>query len=1060
MDYSTARKKLIGWMKNQLIGPATDGNLQGISPLRRYPVGVLYPTVENGEGLDPASDDEYEADQEEFGGAVEGDTEPSAEGVVRKRYTPPSSVGFSYYIHGSEWEIQVLFSAAIYRITRDENGHFDGGHERVTLGGDESALLISNANRIPVLAVENESGSEEHLAGLDVQVRPHGLGTIITVSLYNAQEMPADIDSKAWHKEQVKRSLFEVVLECVIEKGEVGSYPRVEFSLLNDEDQELELQYKSRKIYAVGHGCAVDWILDKSVVKEIRSEFMPVVEVPQVTADVAGENADVFNLEYLAGIESNSKAVCQKLSEFVENYKGWIADRENDLQALEPDELPAGQRILKRMKSALGRMQAAITLIEKDATVASAFSLANKAMLDQMLQTSSLKGEGTDPSRMNWRPFQLAFLLTSLKSAVDEDNDFRDTVDLIWFPTGGGKTEAYLGLIAFVMLWRRLRFPESSGGTTALMRYTLRLLTAQQYLRATRIICALELIRRSSDGGLGIEPFSVGLWVGVATSPNTFEQAKTLVESASLGKNSARAGLVLDGCPWCGHKFRAPQNFKATSSVFQFLCTNSDCHFGNTEQGVIPCNVVDEALYQSPPTLLIATIDKFSRLAWEDRASSFFGLKGNRPPELIVQDELHLIAGALGSVAGIYEAALETVLVQRGIHPKFVASTATIRMADNQVKRLYGKDVAIFPPPGLDCDDSFFARTVPTKVRPGRIYVGYFAPMLNRQKNMAPLAAGLLAGPEIAFEQGETDRDALLEAWWSQVIYHGSLKGVGNSHNSFNIDVREWFERLKSEAGQRECTVLRGQPSLAQLTSISSAEENAQTFARLETPYPNTDCIDAVLATNMISVGLDVGRLALMIINGQPLTTAEYIQASSRVGRSEVPGIVFINYYRDQARSLSHYENFRPFHESFYRFVEPTSITPFTYQARTRALHAGLVIALRHSVAALLSNDKAGLFVADDTVMSRVVKDYTRRCVSADPDRRKEIQQHIEALTQAWQQSADNCLENRQQLCYSARADDRSVGRLLFSHGDRIKGIWPTLQSMRNVENTGLLKAL
>jgi hypothetical protein len=787
---------------------------------------------------------------------------------------------------------------------------------------------------------------------------------------------------------------------------------------------------------------------------------MPVVEVPQVTADVAGENTDVFNLEYLAGIESNSKVVCQKLSGFIENYKGWIADRENDLQPLEPDEMPAGQRIVKRMKSALGRMQAAISLIENNATVARAFALANKAMLDQMQQTSRLKGEGADPSRMNWRPFQLAFLLTSLKSAIDEDDDFRDTVDLIWFPTGGGKTEAYLGLIAFLMLWRRLKFPESSGGTTALMRYTLRLLTAQQYLRATRIICALELIRRSSEGDLGDEQFSVGLWVGAATSPNTFDQAKALVETASQGKSSALAGLVLARCPWCGQKFRAPENFKATSSVFHFLCTNNDCDFGNTEQGALPCNVVDEALYQNPPTLLIATIDKFSRLAWEDRASSFFGLKCNRPPELIVQDELHLIAGALGSVAGIYEAALETVLVQRGIHPKFVASTATIRMADIQVKRLYGKDVAIFPPPGLDCDDSFFARTVPTTVRPGRIYVGYFAPMLNRQKNMAPLAAGLLAAPELAFKQGESDRDALLEAWWSQVVYHGSLKGVGNSHNSFNIDVRKCFDRLKSEAHQGGTSVLRGQPSLAQLTSISSAEENAQTFARLETPYPNTDCIDAVLATNMISVGLDVSRLALMIINGQPLTTAEYIQASSRVGRSEVPGVVFINYYRDQARSLSHYENFRPFHESFYRFVEPTSITPFTYQARTRALHAGLVIALRHSVAALLSNDRAGLFDAEDNVVSRVVKDYTKRCVSADPDRRKEIQQHIQALTQVWQQSADNCSANRQQLCYAARADDRSVGRLLFTHGDRVKGVWPTLQSMRNVENTGLIKAL
>lgn len=1063
MDYSAERLKLVNWLKKQMIGPAMSGELQGISPLRRYPMGVLYPTVETGEGFDPATEDD-DFSEDDYAGAIGNDSDKTAAGVVRRRYIPPSSLGFSFYVDGSDWSAQVLFSAAIYDEVRD-NGRFTGRYQRTSLGGDEDAFLIAGQGRHFVLPSHSDGG-DIYRAGIDVQTRPHGPGQIITISLFNNQVMPADLDPKEWTSEQLKSSLFEVQLACFIETGAVGQYPRVEFGLLDDEEQELELQYKSRKIYAIGHGCAVDWREDEQGVREICSEFMPAVEVPQVTADIAGGD-QVLNLAYLAGTEGNAEQVCASLRRFVTGYGDWVRERTEDLNSLQADERRAGERIICRMKKALVRMNSGIDLIERDAQVQRSFALANQAMLEQMQQTARNKGQGTDSGKFNWRPFQLAFVLTTLRSAIDQDDEFRDTVDLIWFPTGGGKTEAYLGLIAFVTLWRRLKFPQSGGGTTSFMRYTLRLLTTQQYLRASRMICALELIRRDSNGEFGGDPFSIGLWVGGDTSPNTFKKAQEFVETAVHGSQKAESALVIDRCPWCEHKFRAPDNYQVGSTRFHFVCTSKECEFGARDGGVLPCNVVDEALYKAPPTLLIATIDKFARLAWDERAGCFFGVGGNRPPELVVQDELHLVAGALGSVAGIYEAGLETVLVQRGVHPKFVASTATIRMAENQVRRLYGRAVSVFPPQGIDCDDSFFAKTVPTSVRPGRLYVGYFAPMLNRDKNLAPLAAALLAAPEELFIEGVEEREALLEAWWSQVIYHGSLKGVGNSHNAFNIGVREWYGRLKME-GVQEATegskpepgLARENPDIAQLTSVSSAEENARTFARLERSRDEDGCIDVVLATNMVSVGLDVGRLALMIINGQPLTTAEYIQASSRVGRSEVPGIVFANYYRDQARSLSHYENFRPYHESFYRFVEPTSITPFTHQARMRALHAGLVIAVRHVVDSLKANDAAGKFDPSDTVVAQVIEVYTRRCIQADPERKKEIRAHIAALVNEWSSHARSCVEQHRQLSYQAYADDRSVERLLYTYGDRIAGVWSTLHSMRNVEDTGLLKAL
>jgi len=718
-----------------------------------------------------------------------------------------------------------------------------------------------------------------------------------------------------------------------------------------------------------------------------------------------------------------------------------------------------------------------LRLLEQDQDAAHAFGIANKAMHRQMRQYDRAL-EKTE-KRYRWRPFQLAFLLMVIESVVDDDSEFRDTLDLIWFPTGGGKTEAYLGLIAFLIAWRRLRHPTSGGGTTVLMRYTLRLLTKQQFQRASRLVCALELLRREQPKKLGREPISVGMWVGEASSPNTFKKAHEIVASAAGESTASLQKLVLDCCPWCQQPFLPTENFVASLSRFEFRCTNTDCEFGKTAGSgmYLPCNVVDEALYKEPPTLLIATIDKFARLAWEERAAAFFGLDGNRPPELVIQDELHLITGALGSIAGLYEAALDTVLCHRGIYPKYIASTATIRMAEQQVMRLYGRPVAVFPPPGLSIDDSFFARTVPIEKKPGRLYVGYFAHSLTRQRSLAPLAAALLSAPEQLFSQQE-DRELLQDAWWTMVVYHGSLKGVGISHNALNINVSEYWTRYLGEAthrmrhdpnrGENDSTntpkktdrLVKFMGGIAQLTSISSPEENALTFRRLEQPKTDSQCLDAVLATNMISVGLDVSRLAVMIINGQPLTTAEYIQASSRVGRGLVPGIVLTNYYRDQARSLSHYESFRPYHESFYRFVEPSSITPYTYQARQRALHAALVIAVRHCCSGLKGNQTAGGFEPDSPDVKRVINLLTLRCSRADPVHAIDVENHLQLLVEQWENEALRCRQDRRRLDYQAPSNNNATDRLLYTHDDRIKGLWSTLQSMRNVENTALLKLL
>jgi len=890
---------------------------------------------------------------------------------------------------------------------------------------------------------------------IDVICRPHSDGWIITLTLCNCQILNLDESIGTIRQKKNSLTLFQAGLRATLDKGTVGTYPRVDPALLSPEEAELELQYRHRHIYAVGHGAGADWSMKSGKVHVIRTAFIPQVEVPQVTADTGKD--PVLGLAFLAEFAKNQDAGITGLMDFIDGYSQWVGKRKIDAQKLTGKEKEAGQRITRRMETALARMKKGVAFLKEIPDGAKAFAIANQAMLLQMSQYDKTQGKKRPMESYQWRPFQLAFFLTVLESTARPDSMERDLADLIWFPTGGGKTEAYLGVAAFVIALRRLTCPASGKGTCVIMRYTLRLLTAQQYLRATRIISAMEIIRQGRDD-LGEEPISIGMWVGKATSPNQWSEAQDLVAQARGGKASSR--LVLDACPWCATPFKAPENYHASPDEFYFKCTNPACDLAKGNKGKIPCNVVDEALYATPPTFLIATLDKFARLAWEPRTNAFFGGELNRPPELIIQDELHLISGALGSVAGLYEAGLHTILAHRGMMPKYLASTATIRMAKDQVARLYGAKVAVFPPSGLSCDDAYFARTVPLNVRSGRTYLGFLAPLLDRSINMTPLAATLLAAPEHLFTEGQVDRDLLLDAWWTLVVYHGSLKGVGNSHNLFNTGVRDFFARLANEADQEGLQILRYPAMVSQLTSVSSAGENAATFARLEKTREENGGLDAVLATNMISVGLDVARLALMVINGQPLTTAEYIQASSRVGRDRVPGIVFTNFYRDQARSLSHYENFRAFHESFYRFVEPTSITPYTFQARRRALHAALVISLRHGWGPMLANERAGHFDPCLPQTGRIIERLKQRCAMADPERAREITAHIDSLVREWEQEAQACRIARRGLVYSAPDRLDNANRLIHNHHARIKGLWPTLQSMRNVEDTALLKVI
>ncbi|MDR0881640.1 MAG: hypothetical protein LBP55_03745 [Candidatus Adiutrix sp.] len=584
--YVNGRKKILAWLREQLIGPASgQEDILRVSPLDRYPTGILFPVIRGKEGVDPASVGEDDDGDESL---VEDDNarnnaEPATK---RRRYMPPSSVGFSFFARGKEVRFTVCCSATCYERTgdRDDKGKFLRIEYKRSKIYEDAETFQHPIQQQPVepnrrnVFLELKGCKDEEpdgRASIDVLWHPFLDGWIVTVSLFNKHELNADDTNKDFNTERIQQSLFEVNLRCVLEAGEIGTYPGVNKCLLNEEEQELELQYKHRHIYAIGHGSAVDWRVEANGVKEIWAEFMPTVEVPQVTADVAGDDNFVLGLAHLA--QSNAAAkVFAELDQFVDKYSVWVAQQNSQIDELEPDEYATAKRITARMETTLARMRRGVNLLRIDHNAAESFRLANQAMLDQMRQVNRVHGKYRADNDYRWRPFQLAFLLTVIESAIKEDDSYRDIVDLIWFPTGGGKTEAYLGLIAFLIVWRRLTNPASGGGTTVLMRYTLRLLTAQQFERATRMICALELIRQHEPKLKSGEPITIGMGVGGATSPNSFEDAQKWIGQATKGNAGARRKLVLECCPWCGTSFAAPESYIATNSEFLFCCTNNE----------------------------------------------------------------------------------------------------------------------------------------------------------------------------------------------------------------------------------------------------------------------------------------------------------------------------------------------------------------------------------------------------------------------------------------------------------------------------------------------------
>lgn len=792
------------------------------------------------------------------------------------------------------------------------------------------------------------------------------------------------------------------------------------------EDAINRLLYREHQTYAIGHGCAADWRGSPlEGTGEIWSDVLPVYETPSTTADLEVREADgsvrkiKVSMRKLAGLDAKDDGRGE-LNDLVAAYEAWIDSLDGQERSISP--VPVTLRatadcLVARCRACLARIRDGLALLDEASEVAEyarqAFQQANHAMLIAQIRSSTVVrtpslAETTrvrwlpamnnpDPATPNsdrgyWRPFQIAFLLMSLRGICDRSHPDRAMVDLIWFPTGGGKTEAYLGLTVFTIFFNRLS-GRRPGGADVLMRYTLRLLTAQQFQRAALLFCAMEYLRRRTPA-LGGVPFRLGLWVGGGTTPN--KRAEAINALAKLEDDpSAENPFILLKCPWCGARFGpnetapAAGKFRKTkkddglpsvtgyyrhgsgnAKTVVYRCPDHDCEFGKplpmgAPRDPLPFAVIDDDLIETPPNLLIGTVDKFAMLAWKPELRRFFGIEADgqhvlEPPSLVIQDELHLISGPLGTMVGAYETLIDRLCREHGIGkigPKLVASTATISRAKEQIAHLYAREsVMLFPPSGLEAGDSFFARedrNPDGTLKPGRLYVGVMAPgHVSLQTTQARVFATLMQNAAI-METDDTGRDP----WWTLLCFFNSLRELGGAATLFVADARDYLRVIIDRLGINYEKIRS--PFAIELTSRIRSDDIPRELARLELPFSTAALrargaeagerpVDVCLASNIIEVGVDIPRLALMAIVGQPKTTSQYIQVSSRVGRDRnKPGLVTVLYGQSKPRDRSHFERFRSYHQRLYAQVEPTSVTPFSLPAIDRALHGVVVAAVR-----------------------------------------------------------------------------------------------------------------
>ncbi|MFE7761905.1 helicase-related protein [Streptomyces sp. NPDC057438] len=1062
--YRVRDQDLLVGLRRELLGPTVDATaedrdeiLTQDAPIDRYLTGVLYPRPADPTSEQRIREDDAEQDGLDIAPLRTGDNveeSGTAQEVGAASSRRPSSMGLTFAVDPAISDaIVVSARAALYEPTDPEGKSIEARRAEARTTSDQREQWRRRELELPDTEVDVTAPAPDRKfelgAGVRLRVnvrRPHPItGTVtVTVTLVNTHQVGERELQDAF-------SLFQCGLTVRAINGSTAFVERPAPTFAHDpEVATSRLLHRHAPTFAVGHGCAAAWdwtpppvgMTDtrRAAVAEVRSEFVPSVEVLLTDSN---PEIDSSALSMLGLAEKPESDVLTALEDLATGYEAWIDRKAAEADALTGDahEQPALEQV-EACREALDRIREGIELLRTEPDLMRAFRLANKAMADQRARSAWVKSGrvgAPDPAAGRWRPFQIAFVLLCLAGIHDPGHRDRDVSDLLWFPTGGGKTEAYLGLIALTSFLRRIRKGADGGGVTVLMRYTLRLLTLQQFERAAILLCAMEKMRRHTPG-LGHEEFSIGMWVGRSATPNKLAVADQKLDELrrNLDKRLATENPVqLHACPWCGTRLDA-RNYEADVDAkrMHVRCPNTDCEFAHG----LPVHLIDEAVYDARPTLVIATVDKFASMPWRPETAALFNLDDlngdTPPPELIIQDELHLISGPLGTLTGLYETAVDALAGR----PKVIASTATIRRAADQGRHLFARGVRQFPPAGLDARDSWFAVETPREEKASRRYVGLLAPGTSQSTLLIRTYATLLHRAKNA----ETT-DEVRDAYWSLVGYFNSLRLLSAAELQVHDDVVAYLELL----GAREGVEVRPVTNYSELTSRVDASEIPTRLKGIEKRFPDDDAVDVLLATNMIAVGVDVDRLGLMAVMGQPQTTAEYIQATSRVGRAH-PGLVTVMLNSTRSRDRSHYESFQHFHSALYREVESTSVTPFSARARDRGLHAVIVALARILIEDARPNPGAGKVESYEPILRGRIKSVLLKRVEAVSPEEVEATSHaFDEFVEWWCKEASNHSE----LLFEPKRGSRAPS-LLKAYDDESEDAeaWATLWSLRDVD--------
>ncbi|WP_386069784.1 DISARM system helicase DrmA [Tahibacter sp. UC22_41] len=1184
-DAAYVRELLELATRDDLLGPANGPEelIVDMSVRDRYLVGKLAPRAPGNAAasikIEPAAaaDEEDDSAQEydallhepgaEFNRAS-GRVELEDEGLdeidtTNNQSLVPSSMGLTFCVGADVKSLDVTARWGSYaRVPKEEHGYTRPRKDRET--GEVQEVKVKVWRRTPrggrvTLTLKDgpikpiAPDSEQDEVRIQGTVRTNTKGDrLVTLFLVNDQREPETNRDSAW--------LFQPELNVKSSGGATDApvflrRPSSDVVVEDVERDHLGLIYRRRVEFAVGHGVAVhaktpddDPTRAIAVGTEVIPSYeVPVTEPPGLDLDDRAAMKKMVErgwLDMLTLAELDKEPLEEALKTLVDDYAAWIDEQCARVgREIKGYDVPANEA-LDRCKSMLERLRAGLNVLLADPNALEAFRFANRAMAQQRVRgiyaLKRRRGEELTLESVevrknrSWRPFQLAFLLLSIPSLADPKHPDRTNpaeafVDLLWFPTGGGKTEAYLGVAAFAMGIRRLQdvFENLDGGRglAVIMRYTLRLLTLQQFQRAATLLCAMELVRTGDVAKWGMEPFTLGLWVGNKVTPGTTEVSHQAIE-AIRDRDRNRAGIAspaqLTSCPWCGTEIQPGRDIEVdkTAGRTAIYCGDklSQCEFtkarssGNAHPG-LPVKLVDEEIYHRPPTMMISTVDKFAMMAWRAEVGTLFGnvreecerhgllwpghgcgsghrarkphpaakvkaVVGVRPPDLIIQDEFHLIGGPLGTMVGLYETAVDDLcswkIGKSKIRPKVVASTATVRRAADQVRNVFMRRLAIFPPKALDVEDDFFSVQRSVESKPGRRYMGICSPGSSRPAVLIRTYTAFLTAAQGLFDAF----GPVADPYMTLVGYFNSLRELGGMKRLAEDDVQTRSFRVKMSLVERPGLEQRRVGIIAELTSRVSNAEIPKYLDQLEIPFdgvldantgrfarpsanPSSGSdsqrpaaprpIDVVLATNMLSVGVDVNRLGVMVVNGQPKGTAEYIQATSRVGRA-FPGLVAAVLTWARPRDLSHYETFEHYHATFYQHVEAQSVTPFSPRAMDRGLTGTMLSMMRNRFEQFSPNPGAGALSSPSRPeMVSTVDTVTERTWEVTENSAKKNLANAELKSRADEWAKEAAVPGRV-LVYQKFGAGPTAYALLEAPGIRPWSKWTVPMSMREVE--------